>query len=518
MDKYQAPGLQPLLELPLALEAAYKNGNHQRLNFIKLAKSLAEQDFSTMPEADAVKIMMGLYLMEMEHIENQCHVLSPKRSTLYYKLHTALNISKTNELSFRRKLIYLNAFYQYVSKSAPRTLADDTKWASINCLKDEIIKVEKALLDKQVAQVQCVIESLPAPQMLLDKLTNMSARYKAASKEKAAKSWFSSGETYVDQAAFLDLIDKYCMRYLPRMQEHMDPSLEYTDLNYMTRMGSAVYTMKYVEGTYYVNNGTTSTLHKMCQMAICPKIKSAHQNRTIKADEISLGRRINWLTALSNQVRCMLTTEKEFVREQAGSEQAYNKLMRELQVIDGNISRYLGAYTQERDAPSRLESNMTMATSSMAQYTINNGIKTLVGGNIPTPLGMVIDSVAGATGFAVLGPGGAVLGTTLSRLVRDHVIPMATAGLFSGAIDRVSMSVGSTLTGIVILPFRVTASGLSALHGMCTRPSFDPSEVLKDEEYIHTLLELPDDVLPADIKEIIQNVVGHTNAPSLMLK
>lgn len=512
MDQYKAPALERLQALPLELEAAYKNGNHQRSNFIKLAKSLAAQDFSSMPEADAVKIMMGLYVMEMEHIENQYRVLSPKRSSLYYTIHKHLNISKENELTFRRKLIYLNAFYQYISKAAPQDIADQTKWASIDSLKHEIVKIEKELINKQSAQIQCVIEALPAPNMLLDKLSNMTARYKDASKAKASKSWFSKGESYEGQALFLDLIDKYCQRYLPRMQEHMDPSVEYTDLAYMTRMGSAVYTMKYVEGTYYLNDGTSSTLHKMCQMAVCPKIKSSHQNKTIKADEIALGRRINWLTALSNQVRCMLNSEKEFIREHVGNnEAAYQKLMRELQVIDGNISRYLGLYTQERDAPSRLESNMTTATSTAAQYAINNGIKTMVGGNIPTPIGMMIDSVAGATGFAVLGPGGAILGTTLSRLVRDHVIPMATAGLFAGAIDRVSLSVGSTLTGIVILPFRVTASGLSALHGLCSKPAFDPSDVLKDDEYLHTLIELPDDVLPKDVKEIIQNVTGFEN-------
>ena len=114
----------------------------------------------------------------------------------------------------------------------------------------------------------------------------------------------------------------------------------------------------------------------------------------------------------------------------------------------------------------------------------------------------------GVTSFAVLGPGGAVLGSTLSRMVRTHLVPLAVAGVFAGALDKVGSTIGSTVTGIVILPFSLTASGLQALVSLCNGPQFDKSALLKDEEYLKTLQSLPDDVFSSENKTVVANTFG----------
>lgn len=493
---YELPALQILKDVAGQLESGYRNGNPERVNFIKLAKSVSQQDFSNMPEDEAVKILMGMYCFELEAIENSYRVLSQSRSQMYDLIQRKLNLNGKS-LSHEKKLVYINAFYQYIDKTAPDNIAEQTSWVSKTSVKKAIVEVEKDLLAKQSPQVECVLSSLPAPGVLFDKLSNIKDKYESASKSQTR--WFSSGMAHSQQASFLDLINEYCDRFLPAIDpKSLDRSLLSQDA-YMLRVGAAVYVMKSIEDTYTCRSGTSSTLHNICSKSI--KEAGNFDTRAINLDD-----RITWLALLSVHVKNMQENHKEFLQEMEAK--GYKNIMADLKKIEGNIWRNLGAYATERDAPSRIHSNMAFATSGVAQAGISAVIKNVAGDVIPSPAGMFIDSAAGVTGFAVLGPGGAVLGSTLSRMVRTHLVPLAVAGVFAGALDKVGSTIGSTVTGIVILPFSLTASGLQALVSLCNGPQFDKSALLKDEEYLKTLQSLPDDVFSSENKTVVANTFG----------
>ena len=488
---YQLPTLEELQSLPAMLDKSYKGSNPERKNFIKLANLLIEQQ-PLMESDEAANILMGAYMFEMETIENSYRMMSAKRSRLYDLLHKNLGITRDNVISKEDKLIYLAAFYRYIQHQAPDELVKETSWVSKVALVRPLLATVKSLLWKQDQQVQCLLASLPTVGRLQENLTNMELRYNAKCPKPG---WFFSTNAHAPQAKFIDFINDYCDRFLGKVTDpDIDPALQCHE-SYLLRISAAVYVMKTIEDEYSVTSPKGTNLYDMCRTAI-------NADSTSKID---LEDKIGWLECLNLHLKNMQEHRKEFLDEKEAGH--YKSVKADIMKIRTNITSYVAGYMQDQLAPSRLQGGVTSVTSGVARHGMNAAIRNMAGSVVPSPAGMVIDSAAGMTGFAIFGPGGAFVGSTMSRLVRTHLIPLAFATVFTSVLDKIGQGVGATATNVVFFPFSMTAKGLQSIMDRYGE-HIDKSELRKNKEWIEALMSFPDDVLAPDKKAVIENTIG----------
>ncbi len=489
---HDLPTLADLIKLASTLEANYTGSNPQRLNLIKFFKKIVAEP-TVLENPEAVEIIAGAYIFGMEHIENSYRVLSQTRSRLFVGMEKGLNITDAKPMHHENKYICLQAFYQYLHTQAPRSLTADTTWVEKEALEALVVKDMKALLAKQYKKVDCVLSRLPTFQSLCQNFQNCSDFYDNNSKD----GYFFSGKSHAHLARFIDFMSDYCNRFHPVMSaNHLDPALEGQSA-YILRIAAIVYVMRCIEDKFRAGN---SVLHNYCGKGIKGK-------EGIYSPNIHIEDRISWLAALSLQIRLIQINHKDFLKEKA-REKGYANIHKELEAVFENINRYLTACYAERDNPGVVQNNMTLAASSVAQAGMVAFIRNGVGDVLPNPVGALMDTAAGAAGFAVLGPGGVVLGSTISRMVRSNIITSAAAVVVSSVLEKAAATVGAGVTGVVILPFTATAKGIRALAKMCGGPLFDPTALLKNEKFVKALMRTPDDIFAPDKKAVIETTYG----------
>lgn len=481
---YQLPSLEELKELAAALKKDYRGDNSDRKNFITLINRLV-QDPALLASENAGKILLGAYIFEMEHIKNTYYLRSPENSALYSQIKAGLKITKSNDMTSAREIIGLSAFYNYIKYSAPEQIAQDTTWMKKIALQKPVLDVIKSVLGNLKNEIHCIVTTQPFYTRLQENLKDMQGQYA----KTAQKGWlYNTGTAHIPHAKFIDLINEYCDKFFPHVEEDtLEPALQVME-SYMLRMGAAVFVMRALEAECRFSK-PGSKLYSICGSAL----------NITQTTDFDLDDRIDWLKLLDRNIKNMLENRKEFVTEKEKGN--YNNIRTELTRIQGMIAQFVSEYYVEKNAPSRIEGSAILATSIVAQNRIQSVLSNTMG--IPTPGAALIDTAAGATG-SVLGPIGSLGAVAVSRFIRSYVIPFAVAGICASALDTAGNSVGS----VAVKPFSLTARGIKSLVKWCRSVEMDKSALRKDEELLEALVSLPDDAFSAVSKAKIEKTTG----------
>ena len=124
--------------------------------------------------------------------------------------------------------------------------------------------------------------------------------------------------------------------------------------------------------------------------------------------------------------------------------------------------------------------------------------------SIPAVGGLVASAAMGPVGLVVYGTAGTIIATQLGRLVKEKLVPQAIASLYSKILEKVGEKVGNAAAGVVVGSFSVTAQGIRRFMGYCKETENDNFL----EEWIDTLLLLPEDIMPDLEKKEIREVLG----------
>lgn len=497
---YKTPTLEQLQKLASTLRDEYKGGNKDRLSFITLIEKLTKNN-ELMESDDAVNILMGASIFEMEHIANSYHLGTPEGNWMYngsgmYRLIKAgleIDAGKDNAPTDVRKLIYLSAFYNYLKDQAPENLVENTTWHTNQALQTPVLDTLKLVLNKQQPHIDCLLSKYPE----FDKIKGITKKIKANYERISPPGWFSGGE-WIKEARFIDLINQYCEKFVDKLYPQDE-----SNAPYMLRMASMVYAMKVIEGPAgYFKFKTGSSLHQMCNESL--------PNTITKTADLDVSEKGAWLSSLALHVQEMkdMKYDKkygEFLKE--AEKNGYKNVRQELESVLAKLYEQLGVIYEMKNAPNAIEAKMIDATSGAAQYGLR---ALLMRSPIAIVSGLAVDAaVGGIAGFAFFGPGGALLGTTLSRLVRTHIIPLAVASMFAGLLGKIGKRVGKDVTHIVAVPFVLTKDGLTKLYEWYRNVEVNPEELRHNEKWIKALMKLPDDVFNADSKKVIENLYGN---------
>lgn len=495
---YKAPSLQELKKLATTLREAYKGTNQHRLHFLAILQNLASDPQLDFDDHDAFKILMGAYLFEMQVIGKEYKWYSPDRSDMYYHIRNGLGMDQNTEPCDTDTFIYITAFYNYVEKRAHKEFTQNTFWCTNQALSKDILKGIEILLSRQYPQVHSLLTALPRYQNLVDNMTDMTIRYNRLSPPKY---WGWSGNAHIEQSTFVDFISAYCNEYYAQKPDADQDTLE-AAVPYFLRLGALVYVMSELEKECALSSSAKrSKLHQLCAEAANIKLTT----------DVSLQERGIWLFQLTQELNSIIANRQDFIARFQEQLNKSNSNIRNVSLwLTENLSKVhaqLASCHLEVVQPNSIQASATSAVGGAASYGMRTAIRTTTGYTFPTTTSLIIrGAAAGATGFAVFGPGGALLGVSISLL--KNIGSVIVSSLLVKLLSKMGNTVAGGAAGVIIMPVNATRTGIMNLYRKYKGyQDFNPQELRKNDEFLDALMSLPDDVFPNEHKENLQRTM-----------
>lgn len=503
--RYQPPIYKIFQTLPIELKHGYlkaKGENPQRLDFIRLYEKLVNNLKLDTPE-NAIKVLLGALIYEMEIIEKEYKGSSPEirkgwvyntGSQLYTDIIQALGISKDNILNDDERLIHLFRFYHYIEKIAPENFADDLLCKTKAMLLNNIKVILKRVKQREFKKIDLLVHGAPNLTALKKNISQIYVNYQQA----VSSRWFQNKKRN-SALVFIDFIEHTCNDLYGKDIPEKNQTEESKDIAYLqaynTRMGMIVFALTTINNEYTVLSAERSVLFQKCLKTI----------NTKGLDKLEIDKKITWLRALSTHLS-NIKSMKEYHQSLKSSWEAQG--LGNLDHLQKHIDNELMILETEKSRPSRALEYLGGATSYAAQYGIGYAAtKYLANVTLYTipKLGLWAAAAAtGPVGLVFYGAAGTIISTQLGRFVKDKIVPAAVAGLYAKLLEKIGEAVGNATAGVVVSAFSVSAKGISHLIGLYRQHAHDSFV----QEWVDTLLGLPDDIMSRDEKDQIRQVLG----------
>jgi hypothetical protein len=209
--------------------------------------------------------------------------------------------------------------------------------------------------------------------------------------------------------------------------------------------------------------------------------------------------KVIWLRALSMHIKSIKQHHHSIITN--WKQKGFNQLDQ----FEAEIDTYLLEQELITHKPSRVTEYLSMIMSYGVQYGITfTATQFAARTMIPAVESSVIGSISGPIGIVIYGAAGTIIATQLTLLVKEKLIPAVLASLYINVLTKIGDVIGQSLAGMVTVTFSATAQGLRNLLQFYSKIQTE-DELKKDEQWIITLLNLPDDIFPQSKKIIIQN-------------
>lgn len=487
------PSLDQLQKLAIQLIELYKGDNEKRKKFLDFYKRLTEATKFDSDHKKISKILMGALVYELEYIKqveyrgrspekNKSLIgkLTGKGSSLYTSIKELLGISPENYLNDDQRLIYLNKFYWYMKKN----MKEDTEF--LKNIKARLANVK----EREMKRIGVLAEGTPALNVLQKNIANLSQEYE----EAATFRWYRNPKRF-KSLKFIDFINQTCDELYHEGSFGKNANSFPVDFAYLqscnVRVGAILFVLLSINDeykSYKFLSPERSKLFKECLTAI--NVKSLQK--------ISREKRIEWLRALSTHIN-ILKLNKLAYRELA---EKWEKAGIDVEKFLTKIEAYINQQEVKKAKPtwSRTIANYLVRCGiglAAAQYTADlvlPAISTTVIGGLSGPIGMVVYLT-----------GGTLLMTQLGRLVGDNLVPQGVSYLFAWLLDKVGATITNATADAATITVSITKEGLNALRGY---PTLKPEDKEFIQDWIDTLLELPNDIMPEMEKDQIRYVLG----------
>ncbi|MBA3661780.1 MAG: hypothetical protein H0W64_08640 [Gammaproteobacteria bacterium] len=472
-----------LSEFAAKLPQLYKGSNPQRKKYTQFNCALSSGKAAVQSTSDLIALGSLIYKLEdikQNEYPNGSATLKKgyvynSGSELYTHIKTFLKNQFPEMLEGDHRLVCLWQFYKYINCQSDRDVFAKLGLEKHKLLKDIRILL-KNILDRESSRIALIAEGVPQARILHENIKKLSADYQTATQSRL----FTNNSRYA-LINNINLVDKTCSTFYPEPKNEREKDTLYMQTNNV-RMGAYLLGILTLENEYHLQEGE---LLKLCLHSIGEK-KTSH----IKRDK-----KIEWLEALSfhlKRIQENATYYTEFKASLSKDEAKYfERFIASLEriLLDQKIKKLKPGLK-----PSRKRQCLTAVVSAgLTQF--------LTGVAIPSLTGTVV--ATGPAGFVVFGAG-TILMTQLGRLVGDQLISKAEAYLCASLLEKIGDELALKSVEAATYTFSMGKEGFTAL---LNHPALSKNkEFLK--LWISTLLELPDDFIPAHEKTHIRALAG----------
>ncbi len=491
--RYNLPSLNSMRQKGNQLRLAYKKSNRSYL--IELYDALqVHVACSALPEQEERGLLLaGLILMDelvkKEYWSGNAAISSSwllkpfGGSTLATIIENQLlEITPDNQLGDDERLIYVNKLYHYLNDHVhDNLLGNKTKNGWLLDIIG-ILKVLRQRNDKQLGKLQ---ESTPALETIQHDLNGLRNKYQDWG-NKTGLFWKPNNERE-SALGFIQSIAESCIalhggdissmseQQYYQAQETISGAVLYRAMRIAHEY--SLHSPAFKEG-YVYNSGSRlfslflDILNVKCLSEISPELKIAK------------------LEAVVVHLNIML--------------QPFNKNVDidQLATLKDEINSYIALEKDVMNKPSYLTQAVASGVGLAVRHTAPFLLTKVIAVDLLMPLigRGIFAFISGPVGLVIFGASGMLI-TSLDRFATSTILPRAQAGIFAYVISKLSQVVGNNVASAVA----ATGQGLQALmkHESLTREDKDLID-----EWVNTLLTLPDEVFSPAEKKQVRKITG----------
>lgn len=535
---YKAPTLNGLTTSVSILTKKYTNDNPTRRQLIHLLELIhsfihdIQINNQDIPEKELHEICMGAWVFCQESIAANYHLLNPEYSPGYFVntgskllklINEQLRISKDNELDDKRKLIYLEKFYNFIIKNQPYHLGGDIKDVHkvlndgnmhILTLRHELKHITKNVLHRVCSDVDKYIKAIPTEKAIDFHLSDMPTEYHTFTHKTRPPIWGTTKFENNTREFHVQLAQAVSALMGPKFAGKRTLAKDVLSREQRIEMGALLYIMQSIDNEYTFLSPTRSRLYNKCREILnIDNIADMDRNKMLDC-----------ITAFKNFMRDNDSLE---ALEKYGIEHFENENL--LCPIDRKMDKI------ERDLNEMIKcvESDTLTCWSAARFLGT------VGAMAAAPFGYgwgnMIGYFASETDYAVqpklaLGHGLNDLAVAyvartagyLGFLTADRTIQYTLERAFGKVLEQMFMLAGFAAVGFTgYLVFKVSVEGYKYVSGKlrdAVSKIDDPvlaSEI--DIDFINCLCNLPTEVFSEENKLRLENITNPQPHPALRI-
>lgn len=516
--EYKTPNLTQLIDYAKNhVRKAYKKSNESRLELITLLEVVHDivanknsPDLKPI-ESDLQDVCLGAWVFCFETIANEYRLLNPEfkegyiynsGSSLYKILLNELRIDKNHKISEKHKLDYLCKFYNFIFKDKEPVFSEElsaeeiiqSKKLKIQ-LKEQLTQMMQSVLAREAQAEKRVLTAIPCESAIDYKMMKLYTDYLSVTKSNNQERIFLT-----------QLAVAICKNNTPKIDPDNNGIRSFLSRSERIKIGTLLYIMHSIYDSYKVRSPFNSELYTLCDKVLLGCFSNL-DNST----------KLNCLTAFLDYISN--SQNREDLEKYINKNLRDDKLSNEYIYIDPKIHLMIKQINSIIDKVSPLPSgfypsNVTIALAGIgaiigaapgygAGYAVGYGL------SLMDQVSLRKEMISGLTRSVM-----AIFfetGTYFGYYAADLMITATLERFFGKMLEALSSFVfAASAGGLSFVVYDVsykTARDLCSLYFNLDKNMKAFSLCQADLEFINTLLELPEKVLPNSKKEKLRNIV-----------
>lgn len=488
------PSFDQLISFSTQLSDRYAlqtNRNPTRENLIAVYRAMCDHFLKNWPRNDldsARDILFGLYLYGQECISSESAVM-PIGSRVFQWTQAEFGMADRNQVTPEEKLIYMTKFYHFIDQKFPEeALTFAAPFEAKSTALENILAMIKRVLDEQAKSITELLSEPPAPAVFKQSISALRHQYNSLASQR-----FFRNQARENMVNFIVYINDSCDALYPVQDDHeITPSLLQST---MIRNGLVAYVLGSLEAECKVRSPNSELYKLVCQS------RNVTQMSDIPLDERETG--LNMLKAHF----VLLKATPEWMNK--AEDYRLKDIQKSLASVEAWIDIELGRLAFEKTRPGFAAAKLNAVSAYLATYGIQTVVQSVTRDIVlPSVGGTLMDSAAGTVGFVVFGPSGALVASQLSRVARDRLLPSIASAVFGSVFSQIGQAIAGVTTGIIILPFTATASGLQSLLNLYYTLHPKQEATYDKLAWVEALLSLPESIFPDNDKLKLSQLQG----------
>lgn len=498
--KFKLPKDVNLATLGSLLRTDYKRSNIKRLDCISLYERSSPKIVSDKRVKYPNDLFMGFVSLYLELGMHEYNFRDPMHSQFFSSLVNRVGITAENSLEDDERYVYLGMLFRYINKITPDEFKPCQTWQTKEAFAQAIHDALKRVDRREKRRKDLLIHRMPDLNILEKNIDETEDEYTL----EVAKRWFPSMVS--SNRAPAKMLVRFVRDCCKKMYD-LDTSKEIKE----NREGDDKYLREYLK-LESIHRGLSIFIPLQIwggEYKYLPAERSAYYRIFMEKmscdslDDYTLDQRIDWLTALKELLADVQKLKPALVAEWKKQDN-FPDLDKVALDIEQNICQLMKK-KHEQSTPVRLAGAVLRRGTHYAVSAA--AARYLTGMALPAITGGVGTLLAGPLGTAI-GLGAGIAGTfaaaELGRFLSQTIVPSFISNLYVTVIDRIASTLGDGVARLAFATFRVTKGGLARMLGFYNKFVDDNFS----EEWIQTLLEMPDDIVKQEEKKRICTVWG----------
>lgn len=479
-------------------------------SFIYLLDSIAKKIDLAEESGRQILTCLALFILESAKADNsgvapvmKVGWLGVTGDWLYQCVEAHLKLD--NNLSNAARLIYLTNLYSFIKSEDFNVCLMSSIWKNKASLVQDIKEKIRIVIARQPHNIKHTLNASPDIQALKENVIQGLDKYKKI----VADRWAWTSKKHIALTEFMYFIQETCEDFSPEATCATKPTIVYTQQEMIRNimLAAALFIIQEInnEHTYYsakpgffLGSDLHGIMYKAINLESYSKLKRDEKNdyfRLLTTHITNIKNSPDYYRYITEKWKKRFAQLDEFqqlLEKDIVGVQAKKSTLREYSEWFAGLAAQHGIV-------------FTAARYVSQQVVMRNTVVTAVSSALATvlPAALVLNPVSSMVATVIFGATGTMILTHVIRTAAYKLVPAGIMQANQYVLGLLSQAIGKSAIGTVSLCFSSTKEGIKNLIQLYEKVEKDPEVLARNKEWIHALMELPEDIFSEDKKEVL---------------